>query len=508
MFSSHIIFQTPKCQYHGVPEGYKFDFNSEELHMAYRDTSVKLYQNDNEESLKFQHFTKPFKDQKPKTLIPFFDVQLINNLNNMDITEIRPSQIATMMATLFEAPQEVQRTPDLLCVSSTGSGKTLAYLVPMIQKCMDKIYGLPTKAHRKPMVLIFSYTKTLVENIFQIAKKLSKGTNVKIELIAGNIKFIEDTFFDIGICSIGRFRNHFDDNHESGCAQIDISWLKYLIIDEADAMVSDHEFREILEKMKKQVDFSTLCFSATIKCELYCLIDQKNYYAFGGGRINQVAASIKTVFWKVDTKCHSRITGIFNGKINVGSYEKYELQHPFDCLYRFIQKYLFNNSENKKKVMIFVKRSTVADYLALRLSLCGFPAVAVHGRMDYNIRDKFLQEFIDGKCRILFTTNLLTRGTDINIDFVVNYDLPLEYEQWVHRCGRTGRNGNHGIAITFIDINNHTDYSKDIIQRIAVSVEDEVVLPEFMKQMAKLEEMKKENNIQDVSFVNEEYGIE
>uniref|UniRef100_A0A914Q3Y8 ATP-dependent RNA helicase n=1 Tax=Panagrolaimus davidi TaxID=227884 RepID=A0A914Q3Y8_9BILA len=246
------FYKAPKCQYQGVPEGNKFDFNSEELNMAYRDTSVKLYQNDDEESLKFQHFIKPCKDQKPKTSIPFFDVQLINNLNNMDITEIRPSQIATMMVTLFEAPEEVQRTPDLLCVSSTGSGKTLAYLVPMIQKCMDKIYGLPTKAHRKPMVLIFSYTKTLVENIFQIAKKLSKGTNVKIELIAGNTKFIEDTFFDIGICSVGRFKNYFDDNHGSGNSQIDISWLKYLIIDEADAMVSDQEFRKILEKMKKQ----------------------------------------------------------------------------------------------------------------------------------------------------------------------------------------------------------------------------------------------------------------
>uniref|UniRef100_A0AC35EQT3 Helicase C-terminal domain-containing protein n=1 Tax=Panagrolaimus sp. PS1159 TaxID=55785 RepID=A0AC35EQT3_9BILA len=94
------------------------------------------------------------------------------------------------------------------------------------------------------------------------------------------------------------------------------------------------------------------------------------------------------------------------------------------------------------------------------LRLCGILNAL---RRDYNIRDKFLQEFIDGKCRILFTTNLLTRGTDINIDFVVNYDLPLEYEQWVHRCGRTGRNSNHGIAVTFIDIKNHTDYPKDII---------------------------------------------
>uniref|UniRef100_A0AC35F1R0 Helicase C-terminal domain-containing protein n=1 Tax=Panagrolaimus sp. PS1159 TaxID=55785 RepID=A0AC35F1R0_9BILA len=116
-------------------------------------------------------------------------------------------------------------------------------------------------------------------------------------------------------------------------------------------------------------------------------------------------------------------------------------------------------------------------------------------------------EFIDGKCRILFATLLLTRGTDIDVDFVVNYDLPLNYEQWVHRCGRTGRNGNCGIAITFIDINNDYDYPKHIVQRIASIVEEEG-LPQSMKQMAQFEKMKKEVNDQNVSVMIEEYGLE
>uniref|UniRef100_A0AC35EWK2 Helicase C-terminal domain-containing protein n=1 Tax=Panagrolaimus sp. PS1159 TaxID=55785 RepID=A0AC35EWK2_9BILA len=110
-------------------------------------------------------------------------------------------------------------------------------------------------------------------------------------------------------------------------------------------------------------------------------------------------------------------------------------------------------------------------------------------------------EFIDGKCRILFATLLLTRGTDIDVDFVVNYDFFLNYEQWVHRCGRTGRNGNCGIAVTFIDINNDEDYPKHII------VEEEG-LPKSMKQMAQFEKMKKELNDQNVSVMIEEYGLE
>uniref|UniRef100_A0AC35GA21 ATP-dependent RNA helicase n=1 Tax=Panagrolaimus sp. PS1159 TaxID=55785 RepID=A0AC35GA21_9BILA len=330
--------KAPKCQYQGVPEGDDFDFNAEEIHMAYCDKLIQLYQNDDEEPLEYEHFIKPFEDQHPKTSFALFDVQLIDNLNKMDITIMRPAQIASMMATLFASPDQTKRTPDLLCVSSTGSGKTLAFLVPMIQMCMEQIQKLPSNTHRTPMVLIFAHTITLVANIYQTAEKLVQGTDVKISLIAGKTKFIDDTYFDIGICTIGRFKNHFGDP-ENGCIQIDMSALKCLIVDEADVMVIEPEFRKIVNELKNQVDFSTFCYSATINHVLYHWADQNNYYAFGGGSVNRVAASVKTAFWEVDTKCNSRITGIYNGKINVGSYEKHERQHPFDCLYRFIRKY-------------------------------------------------------------------------------------------------------------------------------------------------------------------------
>uniref|UniRef100_A0A914Q3Z3 ATP-dependent RNA helicase n=1 Tax=Panagrolaimus davidi TaxID=227884 RepID=A0A914Q3Z3_9BILA len=244
--------KAPKCQYQGVPEGDEFDFNAEEIHMAYCDTPIDLYQNDDEEPLKYEHFIKPFEGHYPKTPYALFDVELIDNLYKMDITIMRPSQIASIMATLFASPEPTKRKPDFLCVSSTGSGKTLAFLVPMIQMCMEQIQKLPSKTHRTPMVLIFAHTKTLVANIYQTAEKLVQGTNVKISLIAGKTKFIDDTYFDIGICTIGRFRNHFGDP-ESGRIQIDISALKYLIVDEADVMVIEPEFRKIVHEMKMQV---------------------------------------------------------------------------------------------------------------------------------------------------------------------------------------------------------------------------------------------------------------
>lgn len=83
-------------------------------------------------------------------------------------------------------------------------------------------------------------------------------------------------------------------------------------------------------------------------------------------------------------------------------------------------------------------------------------------------REEYLQKFISGQIRILIATNLLTRGTDIDINYVINYDLPDDYSEYVHRCGRTGRNQKTGTAITFIDFNNTNDYNPITLQQIAL----------------------------------------
>uniref|UniRef100_A0AC34FRI0 ATP-dependent RNA helicase n=1 Tax=Panagrolaimus sp. ES5 TaxID=591445 RepID=A0AC34FRI0_9BILA len=515
----------PKIQveFTGTEEGHKFDFNSEELKFAFNNDLISLYA-DEEDDVRFEHFVIPVGDEKfPKSNFAIFDTTLIENLAKENITTMRPSQIATMQAVFFTSPAAAPSPPDFICISSTGSGKTIAYLAPMIQKCMTRIEENPEMVRRSPTVLIFAHSNPLVVNIYQRAKKLAAETGVKIELVAGGQNFLKNTYFDIGICTIGRFMSQLEGCRD-GEVKLNLENLKYLIVDEADVMSADNDFRKIVDKIKTK-DMRTFLFSATLSTIMYSVVNEQNMYSFAGGKINEAAGSIKQYFWPVSTTALSKISGVHTvvneqnmysfagGKINeaagsikqyfwpvsttalskisgvhtgtlsVGRYDDYELRHPFDALFHFLHHKIFNKSSNKSKVMVFMKRTIVADYTARKLNIFGFPAISVHGKQLFHIRQKLLQKFINGDVRVLFATNLLTRGTDIDVDYVINYDLPEDYANWVHRCGRTGRNGKIGVAINFIDKKNINDYPLHTLQQIVLHANMENA-PLFMKDIA------------------------
>uniref|UniRef100_A0A914QJ00 Helicase C-terminal domain-containing protein n=1 Tax=Panagrolaimus davidi TaxID=227884 RepID=A0A914QJ00_9BILA len=114
--------------------------------------------------------------------------------------------------------------------------------------------------------------------------------------------------------------------------------------------------------------------------------------------------------------------------------------------------------------MVFVKRTRIADFIALRLREYGVPAVSIHKKL------KDVQTPIDmynkGKVNIAIVTQYFTRGIDTEVDVVINYDLPIIATDFIHRCGRTGRNGNTGIAITFIDLLDQENYNPEVVQQI------------------------------------------
>uniref|UniRef100_A0A914QCF6 Helicase C-terminal domain-containing protein n=1 Tax=Panagrolaimus davidi TaxID=227884 RepID=A0A914QCF6_9BILA len=98
------------------------------------------------------------------------------------------------------------------------------------------------------------------------------------------------------------------------------------------------------------------------------------------------------------------------------------------------------------------------------------------------IRNRALGKFINGDVHVLVATQLISRGIDIDIDFVINYDLPLTYFDYIHRCGRTGRNQKSGTAISFVDFGNSADYSPRVLQKIVLNCKDS--LPEFLTDFA------------------------
>uniref|UniRef100_A0A914QW88 ATP-dependent RNA helicase n=1 Tax=Panagrolaimus davidi TaxID=227884 RepID=A0A914QW88_9BILA len=503
-----------EVEFTGVKEGDKFDFNSEEINFAFCGDLLQLYADEDDEDVEFEHFVIRTYRREPKAH-EIFDSTIIDNLKNENIIAMRPSQIATMMVAFFSAPytvEEVTPTPtDFVCISSTGSGKTIAYLTPMIQKCMDRIEANPNEILRTPTVLIFAHTNSLVINIYQTAKKIAEETGVKIELIAGGQKWLKSTNFDIGICTMGRFLTYFQENVPEDRVKINVEDLQYLVVDEADVLTADLEFRKIVTSLKrKNNQFSIFLYSATINNTVHSMINEKKFYAFGGGSINQVSASIQKYFWPVSTKALTKITGFSSSLFNIGQYENQVLRHPFDALYLFLKAKLFNKSSNKKKVIVFMKRTIIADLITQKLNIIGFPAISVHGKQSFRTRQILLQKFINGEVRILLATNLLTRGTDIDVEYVVNYDLPIDYANWVHRCGRTGRNQKLGAAITFVDKENNDDYPKLTLQQIALHLDkDDENAPKFMKDFAEQarEQLEKNKKIMDDSIA-EEFGEE
>uniref|UniRef100_A0AC34FKR7 ATP-dependent RNA helicase n=1 Tax=Panagrolaimus sp. ES5 TaxID=591445 RepID=A0AC34FKR7_9BILA len=349
----------------------------------------------------------------------------------------------------------------------------------------------PFNAKLTPSVLIFAHTTMLVESIYQKALELVKDTGVIVRMIAGKTEFISDSYFNIGICSIGRFANHFYPGLNS--IKIDLKDLKYVVIDEADKMVLLDEFPPLYYKLKEKADFATLLFSATNNSSVKSFVDPDNHYAFYYGTPNTVATSVRQKFWHVNSRAISQVYGAFREEPIFEPLETDELPHPFDAIYCLLDRDI-KKRKLTKRVLIFVKRTAVADFIAQRLTLYGIPAVSVHSGQKPESRQRFLQYFIDGQVQVMVATNLLTRGTDIQVDYVINYDLPLAYSEYIHRCGRTGRNQQTGVAITCVDFKNQEDYSPAVLQQIIFNTKEK--LPDFMIEFAqnaqKLRELEKD----------------
>uniref|UniRef100_A0A914PF22 Helicase C-terminal domain-containing protein n=1 Tax=Panagrolaimus davidi TaxID=227884 RepID=A0A914PF22_9BILA len=165
-------------------------------------------------------------------------------------------------------------------------------------------------------------------------------------------------------------------------------------------------------------------------------------------------------------------------------YEPDEKLHPFDVLYLYIKK-INKNEGPKKRFLVFVKRTCVADFIAQKLSVYGIDAISIYSdkkdRDAVEKRNRLIGKFVNGDVHVLVATQLISRGTDIEIDFVINYDLPRTYFDYIHRCGRTGRNQKTGTAISFVDFNNHDDYSPKVLQKIVLNCKE---IPPFLADFA------------------------
>lgn len=316
---------------------------------------------------------------------------------------------------------------DVLGCAQTGTGKTAAFAVPILQLLSEE--GSVSAGQRKIHALVLTPTRELALQIYESFRTYGKYTGLQSCVLFGGVSQVQQVEklkkgVDILVATPGRL-NDLMNQH-----LIDLQYIKYFILDEADRMLDMgfiHDVKKIIIKLpaKKQ----TLLFSATLPPE-----------------ISKMAGSLLTDPVKI------AITPVSS---------------TVDKIEQFVY---FVDKENKRKLLlnilkdksivsalVFTRTKYGADRVARELMKNHINAQAIHGNKSQNARQLALNNFKSKATRVLVATDIAARGIDIDeLSHVINFDLPDIPETYVHRIGRTGRAGLSGTAISFCDFDEKT----------------------------------------------------
>jgi len=320
----------------------------------------------------------------------------------------------------FKAIPSIQKGEDVLAIAQTGTGKTAAFAIPII----DRIHRAKTSKRSFGIhCIVMVPTRELAAQIGDVFETLSHHTKVKSFALFGGveqepqIKKLKDGI-DVLIATPGRM---FDLISQG---VVDVKKVKILVLDEADQML-DKGFIADIESVKRKLTqrHQTLFFSATINRQIKKL-------AF-----SQVKSTAIRIQISPDDPVSKNVS---HGVLFV------EMDDKRFFLRRFIQ-------DNKDaRIIVFVRTKVRAERVVKALERVGIKSLAIHGDKEQKERSSVMGQFKSGWAKILIATDVSARGIDIpDVDFVVNYDLPEQKENYVHRVGRTGRGTKKGQAISF-----------------------------------------------------------
>ncbi|KAJ3128851.1 nucleolar DEAD-box protein required for synthesis of 60S ribosomal subunit [Physocladia obscura] len=310
-----------------------------------------------------------------------------------------------------------------LCVSAqTGSGKTLAFLIPMIERLLYRPKATPTIR-----ILILVPTRELGVQCHSVATKLSKYTDITWSLCVGGLSTKTQelelrTRPDGVIATPGRLIDHIRNSQGFSLDGIEI-----LVIDEADRILEDG-FADELDEIIKSTPRArqSMLFSATMTDKIEDLTKLS------------LTRPIR-LFVNKSTSLTSRLTQEF---VRVRAHK--EESKPAMLLALCSRTY-------QEEVVIFFRSKAAAHYMKVMFGLCGLKAAELHGNLTQLQRLESLESFRDRESSFLLCTDLASRGLDIpGIKTVINYDMPKSYSTYVHRCGRTARANQSGVAVSFV----------------------------------------------------------
>jgi ATP-dependent RNA helicase RhlE len=366
----------------------------------------------------------------------------------------------------FETPTEIQQKAiplilggqEVIGIAQTGTGKTAAYALPVLMKVK---YAQGTD----PRALILAPTKELTIQIAEHVAQLSKYTDLRIFALYGGVgaaaqvETIEKGV-DILIATPGRFM----DLYLKG--QIPTKQIKTLVLDEADRMM-DMGFMRQLRKIFEIIPSKrqNLLFSATF---------------------SERIESLSKEFLEFPVKIEVSPQATTASKVEQVLYHVPNLKTKINFL-----DFLLADKEAFNRVLIFTRTKDTANnvFKYLERKELG-PVKAIHSNKDQNTRINAVNDFKEGKLRILVSTDVTARGIDvIKVSHVINFDVPIVYEDYVHRIGRTGRAFQEGKAITFVNAveQYHIEKIEKLIrEKIPVKqIPDSVVIEETEKYEAK-----------------------
>lgn len=325
----------------------------------------------------------------------------------------------------FVSPSEVQEQTipeildghDLLAQAQTGTGKTASFGIPMIEKIVDNNY-------ESLQALVLVPTRELARQVSEELQKLAKHKNfIRVLAIYGGADMGKQLRelkrgASIVVGTPGRIMDHMKRK------TIDLSDLKFLVLDEADEMF-DMGFRDDMKTIidKTNDDRQTLFFSATFDNEIkeFSKLYQKSPKKVIIEKKELTAEKIKQYYLELNRNMK---TEILNRLILI---------------------------HKPKKSIIFCNTKRMVENLEEEIAQKGYKVDSLHGDMRQSSRDNVMKKFRKGTIDVLIATDVAARGLDVSdIDIVFNYDLPQQAEYYVHRIGRTARAGKKGLSFTFV----------------------------------------------------------
>jgi len=335
---------------------------------------------------------------------------ILGNLRNMGFVNPTEIQIKTY--------DQLVEGQNLIGIANTGTGKTGAFLIPIIQRLLKQ-------ENERFLSMVIVPTRELALQVYDEFKKLTQGMKFNAACFIGGTNIEKDLRvlknpYDIVIATPGRL---IDLKDRGG---IKLIKFEVLILDEFDKMLDMgfvKDVRHIVDLMRHRKQ--TLLFSATKDPKQAQIIDE----IVTDPLLVQVSSG-QTSSANVDQDI-----------IRVGANED-----KFNLLLGMLRK------EEFSKVIIFSELKHGATRLARKLNSCGIKSDCIHGDKTQNYRVNALDKFKTGEIKVLVATDVAARGIDVNdISHVINYQLPKDYETYIHRVGRTGRAGKTGVALTFVD---------------------------------------------------------